>query len=60
MALGLLGSSGRYCTTLRDALRDGQDETSRLEEVGALARSFFGASTGWQDGPSAEHLENEC
>ena len=59
MALELLGSLGRYCTILRDALRDGQDETSRLEEVGVLARSFFGVSTGWQGGPSPEDLENE-
>ena len=51
LALELLGSLGRYCTTLRDALREGQDETSRLEEVGALPRSLFGASTGWQTAP---------
>ena len=34
LVLELLGCLGGYRTTVRDTLRDGQDETSRLEEVG--------------------------
>ena len=42
LVLELLGCLGGYRTTVRDTLRDGQDETSRLEEVGGLERACCG------------------
>lgn len=40
--LELLELFGGYYITVRDTLRDGQDETSRLEEVGGLERACLG------------------
>ena len=41
LLLELLGFLGGYRTTVRDSLRDGQDETSRLEETVVWCLSFW-------------------
>ncbi|XDB53175.1 hypothetical protein AB1E18_006699 [Capra hircus] len=48
----------KYHTTVRDALRDGE-EKSRLEVAGGLGGACLWASTEWQDGPFPQQLENE-
>ena len=58
LALELLGFLGRYCTTVRDALRDGE-EKSRLGVAEGLGGACLWASTEWQDGPFPQQLENE-
>ena len=51
LVLELLGCLGGYHTTVRDTLRDGQDETSRLEEVGGLERACLGHPQGGKTAP---------
>ena len=51
LVLELLGCLGGYRTTVRDTLRDGQDETSRLEEVGGLERACLGHPQGGKTAP---------
>ena len=51
LVLELLGFLGGYRTTVRDTLRDGQDETSRLEEVGGLERACLGHPQGGKTAP---------
>ena len=51
LVLELLGCLGGYCTTVRDSLRDGQDETNRLEEVGGLERACLGHPQGGKTAP---------
>ena len=51
LVLELLGCLGGYCTTMRDSLRDGQDETNRLEEVGGLERACLGHPQGGKMAP---------
>ena len=58
LVLELLGFLGRYHTTVRDALRDGE-EKSRLEVAGGLGGACLWASMEWQDGPFPQQLENE-